>query len=292
MLNSTRFVAVLVASLAISSSIEAQTDACFAKLPANTFTRVPVLIDTRPEDSAAVAILPAADILTQIVTEGIRKTLGSETGPLPAGDAAINWRQLGGSVVVTAHRDGTFTWRKDTTVSASFMETQGLDMLAKALTEANSAGERVFWPEGAKEDSLSFRLSFESPGVRQGGKLEQLRVRVANPVFTLMMPWMKPGEMTKKPRIDYPIRTQTANYEGHVVLEFVVDSAGHIDPASVHEFLAPGVKRPTGELGRYYSAFLAATTRGLPTGEFKPATVGGCPINQQVRQTFDFKLGQ
>src|SRR6185436_9642833 len=123
-------------------------------------------------------------------------------------------------------RDGTFAFRKDTAVSANFMGTSGLDMLIKALTEASAAGERVFWPDGAKEDSLSFRLSFESPSVRQGGKLEPLRVRVANPVFTLMMPWMTPGAMIKKPRIDYPIKPQSGSSEGQVVLDFVVDTLG------------------------------------------------------------------
>jgi hypothetical protein len=292
MLNSTRLTAVFVASFAISIPVGAQTSDCIAKLPPSVFTRVPVLIDTKPEDSAAVAILPAADILTQIVTERVRKTLGSETGPLPQGDAAVSWQQLGGSVLVTAHHDGSFTWRKDTTVTASFMGTQGLDLLAKALAEASASGERVFWPEGPKDDSLSFRLSFESPGVREGGKLEQLRVRVANPVFTLPMPWFKPGEMTKKPRIDYPIRPQSSNYQGKVVLEFVVDSVGHIVPASVQEVLSPGVQRPVGEEAGIYRNFVAATIRGVPSGEYKPATVAGCPINQTVRQLFDFKLDQ
>jgi len=278
--------------LAFPFSLGAQTNECLAKLGPGVFTRVPVLIDTKPEDAAAEALLPAADILTQILAESIRKRLGSETGPLPVGDSVVSWRELGGAVIVTALRDGTFTWRRDTTVYASFMGTKGLDILDRALKESRDGGERVFWPDGAKGDSLSFRLSFQSPSVRQGGKLEQLQVRVANPVFSLMMPWLTPAEMSKKPRIDYPIKSQTASYEGHVILDFVVDTVGHINPASVHEVLAPGVKRPTGDLGRYYTAFLAATTRGLPTGEFKPATVAGCPINQQVRQTFDFKLDQ
>jgi hypothetical protein len=292
MLNSTRWTAVFVASVAIAISLGAQTTECIAKLPPSVFTRVPVLIDTTPEDSAAVAILPAADILTQIVTEHVRKTLGSETGPLPQGDAVVTWQQLGGSVLVTAHHDGTFAWRKDTTVTVSFMGTQGLDILVKALAEASASGERVFLPEGPKDDSLSFRLSFESPGVREGGKLEQLRVRVANPVFTLPMPWFRPGEMTKKPRIDYPIRPQSSNYQGKVVLEFVVDNVGHIVPASVHEVLSPGVQRPVGEEAGIYRNLVAATIRSAPSGEYKPATIAGCPINHTVRQSFDFKLDQ
>lgn len=280
---------IVLALIATATPILAQSSDCLAKLPPNVFTRVPVLIDTKADDSAS-AILPAADILTQILTERIRKSLGSETGPLPQGDSVVSWRQLGGSVVVTAHHDGTFAWKKDTTVTADFMGTSGLDILTRALSEASAGGDRVFWPDGAKQDSLSYRLTFESPGVRQNGKLEPLKVRVANPVFTLMIPWFKPAEMSEKPRIDYPIRPQSGSSEGKVILDFVVDTVGHIDPASVKE--VPPPKKLIGEEGAYYQRFLASTMRGVPSGKYKPATIAGCPINQQVRQSFDFKLAQ
>lgn len=265
---------------------------CVAALPASALTRVPVLIDTKPVDSASVAILPAADILTQILTERIRKPLGGDTGPLPPGESIASWRELGGSIVVTAHHDGTFTWKKNTNVASAFMKTDALDLIARALTESAAAGDRAFWPEGAKDDSLSFELSFATPAVRQGGKIEPLHVRVANPVFTLPMPWFETATMTKEPRIDYPIRSQSSRYEGKAILEFIVDSAGHVLPESIHEIWPEGVKRPVGDEAAYYRSFLAAAIRGLPTGEFKAAMIGGCAINQQVRQAFDFKLAQ
>jgi hypothetical protein len=289
MLNSRVTCALVLSLFATAIPLAAQSNTCLAKLQPNVFTRVPVLIDTQADESTA-AILPAADILTQILTERIRKRVGSETGTLSAGDSLVSWQQLGGSVIVTTKRDGTFTWKNDTTVSADFMGTKGLDILTRALTEASAGGERVFWPENAKQDSLSFQLSFVTPGVRENGKLEPLKVRVANPVFTLMIPWFKAAEMSEKPRIDYPIRPQSGSAEGKVVLDFVVDSLGHIDPASVKE-VAPA-KKPIGEDGAYYQRFLASTIRGVPSGKYKPATIGGCPINQQVRQSFDFKLAQ
>ncbi len=289
-MNSSRVLPLLLVLITTSTALGAQSSNCFANLPANVFTRIPVLIDTKAEDTAAVAILSAADILTQIVTERVRKALGAETGPLPAGDSALNWRQLGGAVVVTAKRDGTFTFRKDTAVSSDFMQTNGLDLLTRALTESAAGGDRVFWPETAKGDSLSFRQEFASPAVRPNGKLEPLAVRVANPAFTLPMPWFKLAEMTRKPRIDYPIKPQSGLSQGRVILDFVVDTAGKIDPSSVHEYWPEGAKRPVGQDVAYYRSFLAATTRGVATGEYKPATVGGCAINQRVRQSFDFSL--
>lgn len=277
------------ALFATATPLVAQSNDCLAKLPPSVFTRVPVLIDARADDSAS-AILPAADILTQILTERIRKSLGAETGPLPQGDSIVSWRQLGGSVVVTAHRDGTFTWKKDTTVTADIMGTSGLDILTRALAESSAGGDRIFWPEGVKQDSLSYSLSFESPGVRQNGKLDPLRVRVANPVFTLKIPWYKAAEMSEKPHIVYPIRPPSGSSGGKVVVDFVVDSAGHIDVATVKE-VAPA-KMPIGDDAVYYRAFLTSTMRGISSAKYKPATIAGCPINQQVRQSFDFKLAQ
>jgi hypothetical protein len=194
-------------------------------------------------------------------------------------------------VIVTAHHDGAFAWRKDSTVSAGFMRTDGLDILTRALGESSAAGDRLFWPDGAKQDSLSYRLSFASPRVRQNGKLEPLKVRVANPVFTLMIPWFKDAEMTDKPRIAYPIKAERTA-EGYLTLEFVVDTLGRIPPGSVKEVFEPGVKRMTEAERAYYDSFLASVRRGVPTGKYKPATIAGCPINQQVRQMFDFKLAQ
>jgi hypothetical protein len=219
---SVKISATLLALLATTTRLVAQSNDCFAKLPPKAFTRVPVLIDTKADDSQS-AILPAADILTQILTERIRKSLGSETGPLPTGDSVTSWRQTSGSVVVTVHHDGTFSWRKDSTAIASFTGTGGLDILTRALSESLAAGDRVFWPEGAKQDSLSYHLSFVAPSVRRNGKLEPLKVRIANPAFTLMIPWYSPPEMIEQ--------------------------------------------------------------LGVPTGKYKPATIAGCPINENVRQS-------
>lgn len=297
---------ILVSSLdsgiAGGQSSGGSTRDCVVVLPPNVFTRVAVLLDAQATDSAAKAILPAADILTQAVAERIRASIsgasgsaetGGTAGQLPIADSVVSWRQLGGSVVVTTHRDGSYTWiQKPSTATPRFIETGALDLLTRALSETSSSGERIFWPEQATGDSLSFRLSFISPVVRPNGKIEPVRVRVAMPVFTLPVPWFKAAAMVRQPRIDYPLRSEAGAAEGGVTLDFIVDSTGRVDPASVREYWPPAMKRPTGYLGDYYRAFLAATVRGLPSGKFEPATVAGCPFSQQVRQLFDFKLSR
>src|SRR5438045_1319161 len=130
------------------SSISSQSpssSACVTTLPASAFLRVPVLVDTNPEDMAAVRILPAAELLAQSVAERIRNTLGSETGALPTADSAVKWSELGGSVVVVAHRDGSYTWDEDTTALVGFLGTSELHRIADALDESMAAGDRIFW---------------------------------------------------------------------------------------------------------------------------------------------------
>src|SRR5512138_931407 len=76
----------------VSPQSVSSANACIAKLPPSEFARVPVLVDVNAEDPTAEKILPAADLLAQIVSERMRKTLGgSESGPLPVADSVVKW---------------------------------------------------------------------------------------------------------------------------------------------------------------------------------------------------------
>jgi hypothetical protein len=242
-----------------------------------------VLVDVNAEDPTAEKILPAADLLAQIVSERMRKTLGgSESGPLPVADSVVKWSQLGGSVVVAAHHDGTFAWRKDTTSLVGFMEAGELDRIVNALSESAAAGDRVFWPDSAKEDSLSFRLAYAFPMVRADKKIEPLHVRVANPVFTIQMPWFSTAKMSSPPRYPLP-RPPRKDSQYGIILDFVVDSTGRVDPATISEYVPPGFQPVAGE-AEFHRSFRDAAIRGLPSAQFQPATIGGCAISQHMRQ--------
>src|SRR6266550_6610507 len=266
------------------SSISSQSPSsspCIATLPASAFLRVPVLVDTNPEDMAAVRILPAAELLAQTVAERIRKTLGSETGALPSADSAVKWSELGGSVVVVAHRDGTYTWKEDTTALVGFLGTSELHRIVDALNESMAAGDRIFWPDSVKEDSAAFRLAYAFPFMGPDKKLQPLQVRVANPVFTILMPWFKPAQMSRPPRLQFPTPMPNGSHYG-IMLDFVVDSKGRVVPATISEYVPVGRDSTQGNAD-YHRAFLKSVIRDLPSAQFTPASIGGCAVDQRVR---------
>jgi len=272
----------LALPLSSISSQSLSSNACIAKLPEGAFARVPVLIDATPEVVAAVKILPAADVLAQSVGERIRKSLGgSEDGQLPTADSAVKWWELGGSVVVVTHRDGTFTWRQDTTALTGFMATGELHRISDALGEAVLAGDRISWPDSAQEDSAAFRLAYAFPVMGPDRKLQPLKVRVANPIFTIQMPWFKPAQMSRPPQLHFP--TSMPNGTGYgIMLDFVVDSTGRVDPTTIREYVPPEFKPAANEL-EFHRAFVESVIHDLPSAQFSPASVGGCVISQRRR---------
>jgi len=271
----------LVLPLSSISSQSLSSNACIAKLPESEFARVPVLIDTTPEEVAAVKILPAADVLAQSVGERIRKSLGgSEDGQLPSADSAVKWWELGGSVVVIPHRDGTFTWRQDTTALTGFMATGELHRIVDALSEAARAGDRISWPDTAQKDSAAFRLAYAFPAMGPDRKLQPLKVRVANPIFTIKMPWFKPAQMSRPPHLHFP--TSMPNGTGYgIILDFVVDSTGRVDPTTISD--VPPEFQPVGKELEFHRALVESVVRDLPSAQFSPALVGGCAISQRRR---------
>jgi protein TonB len=80
------------------------------------------------------------------------------------------------------------------------------------------------------------------------------------------------------PRPDYPPSLIRAQVMGEVVVQFVVDSTGSLDPATVR------VLRST------HALFLGAVRKVLPRLRFLPAEVGGNKVPVLVEQPFIFVL--
>jgi TonB family protein len=76
----------------------------------------------------------------------------------------------------------------------------------------------------------------------------------------------------------YPAEMKQRNIEGEVWADFVVDSTGRIELPTVQVFLSDD------------AAFERAVRNYLGLARFRPATVGGRPVRQRVRQRFTFAL--
>jgi TonB family protein len=78
----------------------------------------------------------------------------------------------------------------------------------------------------------------------------------------------------------YPDMLRSANVEGEVLAQFVVDTTGHVDMNSLK------VLKTTHDL------FTNSVKQSLPNIKFSPALVGGRKVKQLVQMTFPFSLSQ
>ena len=267
-----------------------ESNACTAAIPASAYTRVPVYLQAFA-DSSRRAVLPSADFFAQSVAFKVRELLGARGSQLPEADSVLSGSTLWGEVSITARRNGQLSWRAaEWSTGADTVLKSSLAFLQRAIKEASDGGEMVAMPDGFTGDSVTFTLAFITPLVEKGGKVRPLKARQAIPVFTISRMWETPVEMTRRPNIEYPVFARSIGSIGDVRLTYVVDSTGKIKQGSIKESWPEGIERPKGQLRNAYDAFLEAVMRDLPRARFKPATLGGCPVNQVVVQDFNFLL--
>ena len=84
--------------------------------------------------------------------------------------------------------------------------------------------------------------------------------------------------MLAGPLPDYPEALRRAGVEGRVVLEAVVDTAGHVEPASLVAIAAT------------HPGFVAPARRAVAATLFRPALVHGRAVRVRVRIPIEFTL--
>jgi protein TonB len=82
--------------------------------------------------------------------------------------------------------------------------------------------------------------------------------------------------MVSQPVPRYPAPLQAAGIEGRVAVEFVIDTAGRVEPASLRV------------LESTHPAFAAAAREALARAAFRPARLGTHPVRQLTRQSIRF----
>ncbi len=81
---------------------------------------------------------------------------------------------------------------------------------------------------------------------------------------------------TKPPA--YPDALRASGIQGAVTVQFVMDTAGRVEPFSIQ---VSGSNNPL---------FSAAVRSALLGSRFRPAQVGGVPVRQLVQQSFSFVI--
>jgi protein TonB len=83
-----------------------------------------------------------------------------------------------------------------------------------------------------------------------------------------------PGSMNLR----YPDMLRSANVEGEVLVQFVVDTTGRVERGSIK------ILKSSHEL------FTNAVNSALPGARYYPAEIGGRKVKQLVQQPFNFTL--
>ena len=86
--------------------------------------------------------------------------------------------------------------------------------------------------------------------------------------------------MIAPPTPRYPASLEAAGLEGQVIVEFVIDTTGRVEPNSI---------RATEST---HSAFEAAARAAVRASVFRPARLGTRPVRQLTRQTVRFVAAQ
>ena len=274
-----------------TDSYDTGTSACIASIPSERLSRVVVYLEADVADSTQRGVLPIGDLLADLAAARVRRRLSGASDTLPRGDAIMSWRGTRDWLSVTLHRDGTFRWRPLGDSAATRPPVGGAAVLAQALGELEAEEQRLFWPDDLPGDSARFELHLHHPSVHADGTAEPMTLRLAVPLLTLPVPPMSPVTPRRATRpAAYPEGALRGGAEGTVILQFVVDSAGRVEPESVREMWPATLPRLTGALADHYDDFLRSTMRTVRRSEYEPARIGGCPVRQLVQQAFAFKF--
>jgi len=264
---------------------------CLDTISASAFVRVPVYLEAKAADSSARALLPDADSLAIRVGAMVRSSLGEPGTSLPEGELLLQWRQVGGSVRIVAHRDGHFTWPTASSSSVDTSHAPGRLLLVSALASLRDAGARIGWPASVPGDSATFDLAYRWADVAPDGTIQPLLVRMAAmPMFSMAMPRSTQVVQRRPPHITYPQESRAAFTQGELILQFVVDTSGRVQTNTIHDKWPADLPRLSGWKAEHYQSFLNAVKWGLSSARYDPATIGGCKVLQVVEQPFSFTL--
>lgn len=275
------------ASVAASSGAT-PAPSCLDRVPAKRFHRGPVYLQAIVRDSAARAFAPEADLIAQSVADAARVLLGATEDSLPPGEPTITWRTRLHPLTVIAWRDGRLTPVRDTTLAPADTITTAL--LTRALHAAFPTTGGLVWPAGVTADSIVVHLGWVPSEVEANGHVAYPIMHLGFPVFSLAMLHEDPVRKKHLPTPRYPEKNEAAGVIGWVLMQFVVDTTGTVDPATVRDLWDHDRPRLTGSEAEYYTRFVDAARQSLLAARFEPAVLGGCKVRQLVQMPFGYDM--
>jgi TonB family protein len=255
-------------------------------VPAVLYLHASEMIDL---DSTARLRVKEIDLFAQSVSERLRSLLHAGPGKLPVGEPVITWRTRERALRIIVDRDGRFVTRPPPSMR------EGPDLpgtiersrlLAAAVDSLRADGELLAFTAGPA-DSVAFDLLLSPGTFGEFGKPTPPVMRVGFAVAALLMPVEDTVRVIDLPAPAYPLSQWRQGIEAVVILEFVVDTAGRADRATIRAVPAAGLVAESYKQ-QAFEAFVNAARAAVERGQFEPARVGGCAVRQQVRLPFNF----
>jgi hypothetical protein len=284
-------------SLSLVSSVSDSADAflaradtrhgCFNTIAPSTMHRAPVYLQARMPPHTDTAFTSQADLMAQDVAAELRTLFGAHGAEVPSADSIMAWYAVPSRLTVIAHADGRVTRY----VRSTLWDTTASVLLARAFDVARAHNTALMlWPENSTSDSVIVRLSLRAPSVTDTGVVTVAGdVGIRFTVFSLLQPERFPALPLEKqgyPR--YPVENERRRVSGSLLLQFEVDTAGKVDPKTIHDVWPAAVPRLTGEPGRYYDSFVDAVASWAKHARFSPSRIGTCPVRQTVQLPIKF----
>lgn len=232
--------------------------------------------------------MPQADLMAQDVASELRNLLGATGSAVPIADTNFVWYSVPTELTVLARRNGDMIARP----RGSGGDSAATTFLVRAYDAARARGVALLaWPGGFVFDSVFVRLSLLPDYVGDVPEEAPLGKTVRKfAVFTLTEPEWSPAyplPNQRPPR--YPSENEKNRVEGSVLMQFVVDTSGRADRATIRELWPADTPRLAGYAADAHDAFVSSTEAWLREFRFRPARIGSCPVKQIVQLPLAFR---
>lgn len=259
----------------------------------DTVTPMRFVTDTISQYWVAPRTIPVVggelDLVSEHIASAVRTALGGSPSVVPRNDTIVDWRAVDNDLPfrLVIYRDKPTAWHADSVVRPT--QVKLLAAYLEALRTMSADDLWIVWPPHFKPDSVVVRFYLRPP--------ENRILLVGEPppaVFATRM-----GVVSEKVALrdhvvlpTYPFDAERHQIVATVILQFVIDSTGHADPATITNLKPAPHTLDFPDAERYYSEFVQAARKAAMATTYYPARRGGCPVRQLVQAPFNFSSEQ
>lgn len=218
-----------------------------------------------------------ASLLGQQVAGRVRATLG-DSGSVSRNDSLVDWRSLDGTLPlrIVIRRDQSNYWYVDSTADSA--KARLTAVYARVLRTFTAADLQMVWPSSLATDSAVLRFYVNA----RPSPSQNLTFDYAFPILAMKAPRETTPHLLHPMRPDLPMSELRKFMDVSILLEGNLDTAGRIEPATLHDVKPPELPKDD-RFGADYRNYLNAIRADMLAARFSPARIGGCPVRQLVQ---------